>query len=208
MRGESAELYKIKSFESFYPIWVLTGSQLGRGGEQPHIFPDPTASHRPVHSQEEWKHPSKFLGVFLYPEQREGEGTGAQLHQLVPGAHTKLTPARTTTTNTRSDPSHGSQVQITAPVPLLGFTGDGPALPQAPQSHPRQQSLSGVKSREWECWIQEEAAPSSPPSESCSGVESSFACRINKDRSFVWKAAKGRDSTKSFYVAFACSVPF
>lgn len=178
------------------------------GGVSNHTFPLTPHPHTgQCTARRSGNIPASSLECF-FTLSREREGTGAQLHQLVPGAHTKLTPARTTTTNTRSDPSHGSQVHITAPAPLLGVTGDGPALPQAPQSHPRQQSLSGVKSREWECWIQEEAAPSSPPSESCSGVESSFACRINKDRSFVWKAAKGRDSTKSFYVAFACSVPF
>lgn len=36
------------------------------------------------------------------------------------------------------------------------------------------------------------AAPSSPPSASCSGVDAPFAFKIHKDRSFVWKAVKGR----------------
>lgn len=45
MGGESAELYKIKSFESFYPIWVPTGSQLGRGEVSNHTFPPTPQPH-------------------------------------------------------------------------------------------------------------------------------------------------------------------
>lgn len=90
-----------------------------------------------------------------------------------------------------------------SPSPSAGVpSGQGGAVPGvtvlpvpvqelASQSHPQQQFLSGVKSKAWECWVQEKAAPSSAPSQSCSGVEPSFAFKINKGQKFCLESSEG-----------------